>query len=163
MAKKKPKIDLEGLGFGQFEQPKPIKPIRRKPKKRRKGGRRTPQARRNERKIKREVARHPRARVVKVGIQVGAESQIISVPISARGAFAEKTEIGVASEIIHFIQYEIETQRLLVQLTAEGKWKFYTYLNVTQKQFEAFRDSQSKGRHFNSDIKKHPFLPGNQL
>lgn len=104
-----------------------------------------------------------RERTIKVGIQIGGETQVVALPESVRGAFEEKTERLVKSEIIHLIIYEIETQKLYVQLTAAGKWKDYTYLNVTQPQFEAFRDAPSKGRHFNSDIKKHNFLRGKHI
>ena len=104
-----------------------------------------------------------RGTTIKVGTAISGSTQVVGIPQSIRGSFEEGTERLVRSEIIHLFIYDIETERLYVQLTAAGNWKGYTYLSVSQRQFEAFRDAPSKGRHFNSDIKKHSFLRGKRI
>ena len=104
-----------------------------------------------------------RGQTITVGTAISGSTQIVGLPQSIRGSFEEGTERLVSSEIIHLFIYDIETKRLYVQLTAAGNWKGYTYLSVSQVQFEAFRDAPSKGRHFNSDIKKHSFLRGKRI
>lgn len=105
----------------------------------------------------------PKVRTIRVNTRISGSTQVVSLPESVRGSFEAGTERLVKSEIIHLFIYDIKTERLYVQLTEAGKWKGYTYLNVTQKQFEAFRDAPSKGRHFNSDIKQHTFLRGKRI
>lgn len=98
-------------------------------------------------------AQQTRKKTISVDIQVGGETQVVSVPQSVRGDFAVGTERLVDSTIIHLLVYEIEKQALYVQLTAEGEWRDYTYFNVSLRQYEAFRDAPSKGRHFNRAIR----------
>lgn len=150
MAKKQDKIDLEGLGFGEFEPPKPvIRPKRR--------GRRKPPARRNRRAEayrKRAVQRHPtRTKTIKIGLEIKPEQ-------SVRGTFEAGDFVRQDSIIIHFIHYDITIKNLVVQLTIEGNWQWYTYFNVSPQAAADFKDAPSKGQHFNRFIrntKKHGF------
>lgn len=158
----------KALTFGFASEEDIPRPTVKRP--RRKKGRRTPTDRRNERAVKRARARHPKTKTIKVGIKVGAETLVVSVPQSVRGAFEEGTERLVDSTIIHFLLYEPEKQALYVQLTAAGEWRDYTYFNVSLRQFEAFRDAPSKGRHFNRNIRntqkwgfQHKFSRGKHI
>lgn len=104
---------------------------------------------------KRKAQRHP-TRTIKVDIDITPEQSI-------RGSFEEGTERYVDSEIIYFFMYDAPSQRLAVQLNANGKWKWYTYLGVSIREAYAFEHAPSKGRHFNKYIKKHDFLPGKHI
>lgn len=102
---------------------------------------------------KRLKAQQTREKTIPVDIMIGGETQIVSIPQSVRGAFELGTERLVDSVIIHFILYEPTSQALYIQLTAAGEWRDYTYFNVSLRQYEAFRDAPSKGRHFNRFIR----------
>ena len=152
MAKKKQdKIDLEGLVFGEFEQPK------------RKKGRQTAAQRRSTRKAVRTTKRHPRAKAKLRTIPIDVDIKAVQ---SIRGAYTPGEPgalIKVDSEIIHFFEYDIVTKQLAVQLTAAGKWLWYTYQNVSPQTAQDFEDAGSAGQYFNAVIKKHSFKRGNAI
>ena len=125
-------------------------------------GRLKPPSRRNRRleAYRKRVAerRKPKTRTIIVDIDPQTR-----VPQSQRGTHALGTERKQASEIIHFYEYDAPSKQLAIQLTAAGKWQWYTYQGVSISEFDAFENTSSFGRHYNEFIKKHPFLRGNTL
>lgn len=63
----------------------------------------------------------------------------------------------VESSQIHAIGHDPETQTLAIRFKT---WKgepssLYHYANVTTEDFAAFRDAESKGKHFGAHIKPY--------
>ena len=84
---------------------------------------------------------------------------IMAQPLSARGAYAKRTEIKVPSTVIFWVEYYPGHERLIIAFRGSGK--YYTYYNVPLSIFQAFKLAPSKGRYFNKYIKnKFDFLPG---
>lgn len=72
----------------------------------------------------------------------------------------------VESSQIHAIGHDAETNTLAIRFTRgfgrdQRPGALYHYKNVTAEDFAAFRDSESKGKHFGAHIKsnveKYPF------
>lgn len=106
--------------------------------------------------VKRTKTKERRERTIELDIDITTAQSI-------RGSYEEGTERYQDSEIIHFAIYDPLSQQLAVQLTAAGKWKWYTYQSVSVREAHAFENAPSKGRHFNKYIKKHRFLRGKHL
>lgn len=154
MAKKQPKIDIEGMAFGEFEVPPKLRGGQLLLKKRDKKKPKKPPRKRPVKKQLRKPG--PREKTIKIDVEVH--------PVrSTRGTFEEDTFRRVESEIIHFIEYDIVTKQLAVQLTAAGKWLWYTYQGVSAQTADDFSEAPSKGQYFNAVIKKHSFKRGNTI
>lgn len=73
------------------------------------------------------------------------------------------TLIEVESSQIHAIGYDAENQRLGIRFkNCRGEpTSFYQYENVSQADFDAFRNAESKGKYFGQHIKpfadKYPY------
>lgn len=166
MAKKRPRIKPKTAAeilaeFGQVGLEQLTKEV--VAKKRRTTGRLTPAARRGARKVARTVKRHPKAkaklRTIPIDVQIKAVQSI-------RGGFVKGDPGAIIkqdSEIIHFFEYDIVSKQLAVQLTAAGKWRWYTYQNVSPQTAQDFEDAGSAGQFFNAVIKKHSFVRGNAI
>ena len=164
MAKKRPKgpksaeeILAEFGGIGLESLTREVK------KKRKTTGRLTPTQRKATRKAIRIIKRHPKAKAKLRTIPIDVEVKAVQ---SIRGQFV-RGEPGALikqdSEIIHFFEYDIVTKQLAVQLTAAGKWNWYTYQNVSPQTAQDFEDAGSAGQFFNVVIKKHTFKRGNTI
>lgn len=62
----------------------------------------------------------------------------------------------VTSSQVKAVGYDPATQTLAVQFT-RGTGAIYHYPEVTPEQFEAFRNAESLGKHFDAHIKALPF------
>lgn len=105
---------------------------------------------------KRTRAAAPKIRTIELNLEIKPEQ-------SVRGTFEGGDFRTQDSIIIHFMLYDIVSKRLAVQLTGAGKWKWYTYLNVSPQEAAAFENAPSKGQHFNKFIKKHSFRRGKHI
>ena len=163
MAKKRPKVKAKTAAeilaeFGQVGLEELTKEA--KPKKRKTTGRLTPTMRKATRKAVRTIKRHPKAKVKLRTIPIDID---ITAVQSVRGTFEAGTFRTQDSEIIHFFEYDIVSKQLAVQLTAAGKWNWYTYQGVSPQTAANFEAAPSKGQFFNAVIKKHSFSYGNTI
>ncbi len=154
---RQPKIDLEGQGFGQFEQTKPPRTfnVRTKPTK-------ATRSTRTKATPKKPTSAR-RERIIELNLEIKAVQ-------STRGTREAGDFRKEDSEIINFIMYDIVTKRLAVQLTAAGKWKWYTYFGVSPQAADDFENAASKGIHFNKHIRNskkfgfhYSFRPGRHI
>lgn len=106
---------------------------------------------------------HKRAKAKKIRERkeprVETKPLVMMQPLSARGAYAERTEIRVPSTVIFWVEYYPEQKILIIAFRVSGK--YYTYFKVPLSVFQAFRLAPSKGRYFNKYIKgKYSFARG---